>query len=306
MNRLINNLIRKITSSKLTILKPINLIIYRYIHNNLYKINEVIRKSEIVDNTRIKIEVNNGDKLTFTKSKSVLPNHLLNKLKFSNKNKIKNIIEYENYFFIYDLIDEIYVHGSWNLNKLNYSEYNTIIDVGANIGGFSINAKNSAKKNTQYYLLEPEEKNIGDLEYNLNLNSIQNYKVIPKGLWSSDTSLTFYISNRAGEHSVIKSEEYQNEKVTIDAITIETLFNSNNIQFPVLMKMDIEGAELEVIRSSINFLKKQKGLTLFIEALHFVDGKETYKDIVPILEANNFEIISLEEKYRGIIYAINR
>lgn len=303
MNHKIESIVKKVTNSKSPILAPLNYIIYRYVNNNLYPINDVIKKAKIIDGSKILIEVKNGDKLTFTTNHSIPPTNLINKIKFSDKSKINHILDYEKYFFIYDIIDEVYVHGS-HFNQIDYTQYNTIIDAGANIGAFTINSRKSIKAGTKYYLFEPELNNAKDLEYNLDLNDVHNYTVIKKGLWNSDTTLTFYKSNRAGEHSLINYGNSDNT-VNIEVTSLESFFNSHEIQFPVLIKMDIEGAELEVISSSIEFLSKQKGLSLLIEALHSVDGRETYKDLVPLLKKNNFEIVNWDNDFRGTIYAIN-
>lgn len=303
MKQKIESIVKQVTNSRNPLFGPFNYIIYRYINNNLYAINDVIKKAEIIDD-KIIVEVKNGDKLTFTTNNSTPPVNLINKIKYSDKSKIKYILDYEKYFFIYDIIDEVYVHGS-HFNQIDYTKYNTIIDAGANIGAFTINSKKSIKKGTRFYLFEPEVNNARDLEFNLNLNSVENYTILQKGLWSSDTILTFYKSNRAGEHSLINSNNVSKNTIQIHVTTLKTFFNTNEIEFPVLIKMDIEGAELEVIKSSIEFLKTQKGLSLLIEALHPVNGRATYKDIVPLLEANNFDIVNWDNDFRGTIFATN-
>lgn len=296
-------LVRNITSSNSIIFWPINFIIYRFIRNNLYLINKVINKTSLIGSNRIMVELVNGDKLVFTSESESIPVHLLNKFKFSKANKINNIKEYKKFFFIYDLIDEVYVQGS-HFNQLDYSHFNTIIDAGANIGAFTINAKRTAKNSTKYILIEPDEKNYNDLIENMKLNNITNFLPVKKGLWSSDGILNFYLSDRAGEHSVINSSS-QVKKIEIDVFKLETLFDDNEIILPAIIKMDIEGAELEVISSSIKLLKNTKGITLLIEALHFVNGEETYKKIIPLLKENNFKIINWKSDFRGTIYAIN-
>lgn len=296
-------LARNFTSSDSIIFRPINFIFYRFVSNNLYLINKVIKKTSLLSLDKIMIELVNSDKLVFTSNSEAIPIHLLNKYKFSNKRKISNILEYKKFFFIYDLIDEVYVQGS-HFNQLDYSLFNTIIDAGANIGAFTINAKRTAKNNTKYILIEPDEKNFTDLVENMKLNNISNFLPIKKGLWSSDGVSYFYLSERAGEHSIINNSS-QLQKVEIDVFRIETLFSDYKIILPAIIKMDIEGAELEVISSSIELLRNIKGLTLLIEALHFVNGEETYKKIIPLLKENNFSIINWNSDFRGTIYAIN-
>lgn len=294
--------IKTITNSKSVVMKPLNLLIFRYLNNNLYEINKVIKSAKLIDKNQIHLELNNGDKYYFTSNEVNPPVNLSNKITYSDKSKVNNVLDYERFFFIYDLIEEVYVKGS-HFNQIDYTEYGTIIDAGANIGAFTINA-NSKKKDCNFILVEPEEKNCIDLKKNLDANGVLNYKIVKKGLWSADGEMSFYTSNRAGEHSLIGNEN--SNKVTIDIMRLETLFDENTITHPVLLKMDIESAELEVIKSSFEFLKGQNELTLLIEALHFVDGKETYKELIPLLKNNGFEILDWGSDFRGTILAKNR
>lgn len=293
--------VKSITNSKSMVMKPLNYLIFRYLNNNLYEINKVIKSAKLVNKNQIYLELNNGDKYYFTSNEVNPPINLSNKIAYSDKSKINNILDYERFFFIYDLMEEVYVKGS-HFNQIDYTEFGTIIDAGANIGAFTINANNK-KKDCNFILVEPEDKNCIDLEKNLLSNGVTDYQIVKKGLWSSDGEMSFYTSNRAGEHSLIGDEK--STKVTIEILKLESLFKQNTITHPVLLKMDIEGAELEVIKSSIEFLKEQKNLTLLIEALHFVDNKETYKELIPLLKGNGFEILDWGSDFRGTILAKN-
>ncbi|MCB0703332.1 MAG: FkbM family methyltransferase [Candidatus Kapaibacterium sp.] len=295
------SIIKRITNSTSMIAKPLNFLIFRFINNNLYEINKVIRIAQLVDNNQIFIELNNGDKYYFTSYKANPPINLLNKITYSDKKKTDKILNYERFFFIYDLIEEVYVKGS-HFNQIDYLEFGTIIDAGANIGAFTINA-NRSKKDCNFILVEPEEKNIIDLKKNLDANKVENYVVVKKGIWSKEGKMSFFTSNRAGEHSLVANDN--SNEVTIDVTKLESIFEENKISDSVLIKMDIEGAELEVITSSIEFLKNRKNTTLLIEALHFVEGKETYKTLIPLLKENGFDILDWGNDFRGTILAKN-
>ena len=99
MKQQIESIVKKVTNSINPLFGPLNNIIYRYINNNLYSINDVIKNAEIVNNKLI-VEVNNGDKLTFTTNNSTPPTNLINKIKYSDKSRIRHILDYEKFFFI--------------------------------------------------------------------------------------------------------------------------------------------------------------------------------------------------------------
>ena len=84
-----------------------------------------------------------------------------------------------------------------------------------------------------------------------------NFKLIPKAIWVSDQSVRFYLPPiiEHVSHSILN---YQNNYsvdtpfIEVEAITVKQLIDSESLDNIPLIKLDIEGAEIEVIVSFLN------------------------------------------------------
>ncbi|GAB7140699.1 hypothetical protein RsTz2092_06510 [Deferribacterales bacterium RsTz2092] len=153
---------------------------------------------------------------------------------------------------------EMNSHGAaHNVLNMNFKDGDCIIDIGANIGAVSIYL---AKKypNIKIYAYEPVKQNYSNLIKNIRANNIPdgvisafNLAVTKDGrnvhiytLPSSGTA-SMTLSNGA---AVIPSNENSGENVS--SVSLDKIFEENNIQKCALLKIDCEGAEYEILHNT--------------------------------------------------------
>lgn len=291
----------KLASSNNPLLYPIK-VLYYWFKNKYYDINQFILNVKILDNSFIYLELKNGLKLINRPSDYPAQINFTERYKYGNKKKMKNIIDVEKYYFIYELIDELYI-------KQNYFEYfdlkenDIVVDAGANIGLFTVLAAKKLNNTGKVIAIEPDNDNYNILKENIKINNLTNVEVVKKGLWSEKKQLQFNIGVRPGEHSLFENEQMSGKKISIECDTLDNILEELDIKQLDFMKMDIEGAEIEALNGCSNILDNYKP-KLVIEALHQVDGIPTYKTIIPFLKGKNYEILNQVTNYRGTIYAI--
>lgn len=117
-----------------------------------------------------------------------------------------------------------------------------IVDVGANIGIFSLMAGHAFPDAT-IYAIEPENENFEQLLKNIKLNNLQNIKPIRAIVSNTTSKKTLYLSkfNSAHSTSFIKNTETQD----VDSITLKSI---NKID---ILKVDAEGSEYEIFSDYI-------------------------------------------------------
>ena len=198
------------------------------------------------------------------------------------------------------IVDEVIKDNAYR--QLNISSSDIVLDVGLNIGMFTIYALiNNAKK---VYSYEPEKENFKLAEMNIKLNYF-NYKceLYNSAVIGNDDKHRIFSINlkkNKGAHSLV--EKRGRDSVTVDCININRVLET--IQ-PTIIKMDIEGGEYECIKA----VKSFKGIQQFIIEFHHahlndIKTRVKYKEIITILKKNFKEVNYREETKKAWVTLI--
>jgi len=170
---------------------------------------------------------------------------------------IKNPLSGElNYFRVREdssdekVINEIYNKRVYIKKDFSYLPSDSWLDLGANIGVFSVLISGSVKN---IIAIEPEKENFQLLKMNLSLNNINNVEcinkaVVPTSFQGSSVNL-FVNSDNFWKHSLWPKRKRGVKKVAVPVIKFNELPEYN-------IKMDIEGAELLILDNEKVFNNK--------------------------------------------------
>jgi FkbM family methyltransferase len=128
----------------------------------------------------------------------------------------------------------------------------TIVDLGAHSGGFTIYSLLYSKPRAKLIAVEPDENNYRLLLNNLKIfeNIINGKKLriitLRKAVWAKRGSLKF-IKTKWSEGGYVADIEC-NEATCVDAITLDDIINISSGK--TIVKVDIEGAEIPVLVAS--------------------------------------------------------
>lgn len=289
-----------IAGSKNPAFLPIK-VVYYYLFNKYYEINALIEKTQVNADKSLYIVLKNGIKLIYKPYTQDAEINFTERFKFGNKSKMDKIIDVKKYYFIYDLIHEIYVKNEY-FKFFDIKENDNVLDAGANIGLFTVLAGKKLNNTGKLIAVEPDDNNYDMLLENIKINNLSNVETYKKGLWSKETNLEFLIGKRPGEHSLLDNDQFSGDKIVIECVSIDSLLETFQLSHFDFIKMDIEGAEIEVVLNSKSIIK-DKRTKWVIEALHLVDGSPAFKKIVPFMKDNEFQILADVDNYRGTIYA---
>ena len=138
----------------------------------------------------------------------------------------------------------------------------TVLDIGGNIGWYSINLAKAFPK-INIHTFEPIPKTFGYLKSNIELNNIKNVKINNFGLSDKEKDITFYyykegsgnasLTNLSGSESV--------EEINTRVYRVDDYVSQNKLHIDFI-KCDVEGAELFVFKGASATLKKQKPVVL--------------------------------------------
>ena len=197
-------------------------------------------------------------------------------------------------FYIEDLEDLYhstlcYEKDTLKLAKRLLSPGGVFVDVGANIGGYTIRLASKARR---VYSFEPHPRNFRLLKYNLKLNNLYSkvyayrYAVSQK---KGKVLLT--LSEFHGRHSIV---ELRSRYIEVPSITLDDiLYSEDNID---VIKIDVEGAEPLVLLGAKNTLTKTK--YVIIETTFPVLRDFSHK----ILKKLGFQYLGKTDKTNSIYY----
>lgn len=170
------------------------------------------------------------------------------------------------------------------------------IDIGANIGYYSILLSDNDK--LKIISVEPDESNRKILEKNISINKIKNITVISEGISSKDGFVTFYIDQNTGRTSSIQEEAWHPTAASIIEAKIKIITLNELIEkygCPDLIKCDVEGHELEVLKGADQALTSKA--TWFIETT-----KENFSETLSVFYKYGYALFNAESKdYKMIV-----
>lgn len=132
-------------------------------------------------------------------------------------------------------------------------------DLGANIGLFSLLAARLVGRNGKVFSFEPEAKVAGRLRRNIARNGFSNVTVVEAGIWSSSGEMTFRAADASSpDHGtgtiVARTEKAQG--ATVQCVSLDSFARS--AAAPDVIKCDIEGAEVEMLRGAEDILTSRR------------------------------------------------
>lgn len=126
-----------------------------------------------------------------------------------------------------------------------------VYDVGANVGVYSLLASSRVGAAGRVYAFEPMERNLGYLHRHLRLNRTQNCFVLEAAV--SDTDGTRRFSTADWDYSMGRLA--QEGEIVVASITLDScVYGEKRLPPPNLIKIDVEGAEMEVLAGASRML----------------------------------------------------
>jgi FkbM family methyltransferase len=156
---------------------------------------------------------------------------------------------------------------------------NVLIDVGAHIGWYTIQACRAVGRFGKVIALEPDQSNRQQLERNLSLNHIGNYTIVPLAAWSKTESIRWSPS----EVSVWNKIDEVKGSETIEAVSLDDVVRRLSVPQVDWIKMDIEGAEVAALEGARETLQR-------FHPVLFIEVHETLEELKNLLFSIGYSI----------------
>lgn len=179
----------------------------------------------------------------------------------------------------------------------------SIIDVGAHVGYYSLLAARHAGPEGRVYAFEAEPSNFDLLTRNIELNEYQNVVASNCAISNRVGSSTLFLTGLdTGRHSIYKHDLPQSGTVEVNTTTLDAFMEPMGWPRIDLLKVDVEGAEIDVLEGMDQLLRMSESLNLIMElnpVLLQGAGASTAV-LLERLAASGFSIHYVDEK-KGIL-----
>ncbi len=207
-------------------------------------------------------------------------------------------------------VKEIYQERVYE-RMFSISVGDTIIDVGANIGVFTVKASKLVGPTGTVISFEPASKNFRLLEANIMRNHLSNVKPFEYAVSDSEGEASLYV-DRASVRASLFSDQGDSEKTprnieaieSVKTVSLDTLVESLKSDCIDVIKIDVEGAELAVLRGAKRTIAKH--LPKIVLEWHPWGGP--LAEIHSFLSTSGYKVIESYKKVNTpyiIVYAIS-
>lgn len=222
-------------------------------------------------------------------------------LKLGNSRLLKVYVKEHDYKYYCRLEDFNPGREEDILKLFRPKEGDIVVDVGAHIGRYTIIASKMVGSQGKVIAIEAHPANYEILKQNVELNKLNNVIPLNYAVHSKETMVKLYEPGQEEGFTTYntimtdrtltsKNQEY----IEVKANTLDSLLVENGINEVNWIKIDVEGAEYEVLRGAKEILSTNNHISILVE----VHGKDTYGPTIELLRSNNFNI-EFEKTYES-------
>src|SRR5215211_4165038 len=194
-------------------------------------------------------------------------------LRLGNPLLVKIYVPKYNYQVYCPLTEDDYNHMTTReddiIEKFRPKDGGIVVDVGAHYGRYTLIAAKRVGPKGKVIAIEADPNNFDMLNKNIKLNELsENVITLNYAASSNKSKVKLSIPEKKSGHtiysSIITSRAPTVKFMEVNANTLDNLLHENGISLEEVnwIKIDVEGAELEVVKGATNILSKSMNISL--------------------------------------------
>lgn len=197
-----------------------------------------------------------------------------------------------------------YTHRSVGLGGLKLSKKDIVLDLGGNIGAFTVDIFDKVKKVIVY---EPEDVNYEFLSTNIEDNGAKNVIAHKQAVVGNDDKVRdFYLGKVPYYYSFLVKQN--RKRVSVECVNINDVMREYK---PTKMKVDIEGSEWEVLINCKDFGNVDQIIFEynFDMNMDLKSGFERFNALKKHLKKHGFDIQEMERDVKqnwNLVFIVNK
>jgi FkbM family methyltransferase len=201
----------------------------------------------------------------------------------------------------------IYLFGTWEPNltawlRSRLQPGDVFVDVGANIGYFSLLASEAVGKGGKVVAIEASPSIFAELKANLLLNDVRNVRAVNMAVL--DRKGTVAISRgpayNQGMSSIVPTGADFTHEAEVEGGPLGDLLTDEEIARVRLIKIDVEGAEWQVVEGLLPLFGRLRPDVEFV--VEVAPERKAANDIVRVFREAGYTLQEIENSYHPLTY----
>ena len=168
------------------------------------------------------------------------------------------------------------------------------LDIGANIGWYTLLAASLVGETGKVFAFEPEPANFALLQKNIALAGYHNVDPMQKAVSDRNQTVTLYLrENNRGSHALYAGVD--SASIPVEAVRLDDHLGTYMGKID-LIKMDIEGSEGHALMGMTALLKRNRGVKIIMElSPHALEQSGTpARDVLDMLRGLGFAFYTID------------
>ena len=174
-----------------------------------------------------------------------------------------------------------------------------VLDIGAHIGLVTLPLSQVLSPEGKIYSFEPATINNSILKKHISDNDINNVIIEPYlvGAYDEEDIVFFELNVPTGMNSVVViKNDYKYIETKKKQISLDSFCTKHDL-LPEIIKIDVEGAEIDVLKGGINIIKKAMPIIyLSVHPKHIMKLGKSLEDLNNIIEQLNYKCLTIDNK----------
>lgn len=176
-------------------------------------------------------------------------------------------------------------------------------DIGANVGFFTIVAAKLVGETGKVYAFEPGSKNAAQIRHNAQMNNFSQVEVIEKAVSHTSGTGKLLLAQYSGGHALSTADAPPDLAGSMEVylVAIDDLVEAGKILPPTVIKLDVEGAEVDALRGMTQTIKTHKPTIVYeVDDGEAESFQQKNREIANLIKSLGYKIEPLADSYQTI------